>query len=182
MKPIHLSLSGLHSFREKQDIHFSSLCEGGVFGIFGPTGSGKSSILDAMTLALYGKVERALNNTQGIINHAENEIHVSFTFELENAKGCKRYKVDRSFKRNGDIQVRTVLCRFIELSDPPFVLADKTNEVAEKIEALLGLTHEDFTRAVVLPQGRFAEFLTLKALIDAKCSNDSSIWRNTEIV
>ncbi|MGV2914264.1 AAA family ATPase, partial [Bacillus safensis] len=58
MKPITLTIKGLHSFREEQTIDFSSLCDAGVFGIFGPTGSGKSSILDAMTLALYGKVER----------------------------------------------------------------------------------------------------------------------------
>jgi len=162
MKPIYLSISGLHSFREKQEIDFQKLCEGGVFGIFGPTGSGKSSILDAMTLALYGKVERALNNTQGIMNHSTDEIHVSFTFELGNASGSKRYRVDRSFKRNGEIKIRTTLSRFIELGEETFVLADKAQDVLEKVESMLGLTHEDFTRAVVLPQGRFAEFLTLK--------------------
>ncbi|MDC4920032.1 AAA family ATPase, partial [Acinetobacter baumannii] len=68
MKPISLSIKGLHSFRQEQVIDFERLCDAGVFGIFGPTGSGKSSILDAMTLALYGKVERAANNTHGILN------------------------------------------------------------------------------------------------------------------
>lgn len=51
MKPIALSIKGLHSFREEQTIDFEGLSGAGVFGIFGPTGSGKSSILDAMTLA-----------------------------------------------------------------------------------------------------------------------------------
>ncbi|MEX2105150.1 MAG: AAA family ATPase, partial [Bacilli bacterium] len=162
MRPIHLSVSGLHSFREKQEVDFQSLCEGGVFGIFGPTGSGKSSILDALTLALYGKVERAANNIQGIMNHAENEIHVSFTFELGNAEHTSRYRVERSFKRTNELTLRTSLCRLLEISDETHVLADKNNEVNIKVQDLLGLTIDDFTRAVVLPQGKFAEFLSLK--------------------
>ncbi|MBM7659818.1 exonuclease SbcC [Bacillus mesophilus] len=164
MKPIVLSIAGLHSFREKQEIDFESLCEGGVFGIFGPTGSGKSSILDAMTLALYGKVERAANQTQGIMNHAEDELSVSFTFELLHSSGTKRYLVERSFKRADDIRLRAGSCRLIEKGEESFVLADKTGEVNQKIQELLGLTIEDFTRAVVLPQGKFAEFLSLKGV------------------
>lgn len=162
MKPISLSVAGLHSFREKQTIQFDSLCDGGIFGIFGPTGSGKSSILDAMTLALYGKVERAMNNTHGILNHAEDQLSVSFTFELENASAKKRYIVERVFKRTDDIRVKTAICRLIEEDEEHIVLADKAVDVNEKIYGLLGLTIDDFTRAVVLPQGKFAEFLSLK--------------------
>ncbi|PMC40355.1 hypothetical protein CJ195_01185 [Bacillus sp. UMB0899] len=162
MKPISLSVAGLHSFREKQTIQFDSLCDGGIFGIFGPTGSGKSSILDAMTLALYGKVERAMNNTHGILNHAEDQLSVSFTFELENASAKKRYIVERVFKRTDDIRVKTAICRLIEEDEEHVVLADKAVDVNEKIYGLLGLTIDDFTRAVVLPQGKFAEFLSLK--------------------
>ncbi|WP_456275923.1 AAA family ATPase [Bacillus sp. AK128] len=164
MKPILLSIAGLHSFREKQEVDFEALCEGGVFGIFGPTGSGKSSILDAMTLALYGKVERASNQTQGIMNHAEDELTVSFTFELLHSSGTKRYIVERSFKRADEIRLRAGSCRLIEKTDESIVLADKTGEVNHKIQELLGLTIEDFTRAVVLPQGKFAEFLSLKGV------------------
>jgi exonuclease SbcC len=162
MRPVHLSVAGLHSFREQQEVDFLTLCEGGVFGIFGPTGSGKSSLLDAITLALYGTVERANNNTQGIMNHAEDQIQVSFTFELGNAHGSTRYRVERSFKRTSDVNVRTATCRFLELTDETIVLADKNNDVNQKVQELLGLTIDDFTRAVVLPQGKFAEFLSLK--------------------
>ncbi|MFZ3589138.1 SbcC/MukB-like Walker B domain-containing protein [Bacillus sp. DJP31] len=164
MKPILLSIAGLHSFREKQEVDFETLCEGGVFGIFGPTGSGKSSILDAMTLALYGKVERAANQTQGIMNHAEDVLSVSFTFELLSASGIKHYTVERSFKRTDDIRLKTASCRLIEKAEETTVLADKSGEVNQKIQELLGLTIEDFTRAVVLPQGKFAEFLSLKGV------------------
>jgi exonuclease SbcC len=162
MKPIRLTVAGLHSFREKQTIEFEKLCEGGLFGIFGPTGSGKSSILDAMTLALYGNVERAANNTHGIMNHAENDLSVSFTFELVNANGKKRYTVERSFKRSDELRVKTTLSRLIEEGEERIVLADKARDVDEQIKQLLGLEMKDFTRAVVLPQGKFAEFLSLK--------------------
>nr|WP_236838869.1 SMC family ATPase [Caldalkalibacillus salinus] len=161
-----MTVGGLHSFRQPQTVDFATLCQGGVFGIFGPTGSGKSSLLDAMTLALYGKVERALNNTQGIMNHAEDELMVALTFEL-GKKGEGRYRVERTFKRSGDITVRTVTCRLLHIKQDSeeqetIVLADKASDVQDQIYGLLGLTIEDFTRAVVLPQGKFAEFLTLK--------------------
>ncbi|MCC2527113.1 SMC family ATPase [Bacillus halotolerans] len=161
MKPIALTIKGLHSFREEQTIDFDSLSGAGVFGIFGPTGSGKSSILDAMTLALYGKVERAANNTHGILNHAEDSLTVSFTFALQTNHQTS-YKVERVFKRTDEMKVKTALCRFIEIKDEQTVLADKANEVNKRVEELLGLTIDDFTRAVVLPQGKFAEFLSLK--------------------
>ncbi|OUM90120.1 MAG: hypothetical protein BAA01_11285 [Bacillus thermozeamaize] len=163
MRPIALTLRGLHSFRETQEVDFVRLCEGGVFGIFGPTGSGKSTLLDAITLALYGKVERAANNTQGILNHAEDELAVSFTFELGGARETRRYRVERSFRRAGEHALRTAACRLLDVTgEEKVVLADKAGIVNQKIEELLGLSSEDFTRAVVLPQGKFAEFLTLK--------------------
>ncbi|AVX17949.1 MULTISPECIES: exonuclease subunit SbcC [Bacillus] len=161
MKPILLTIKGLHSFREEQTIDFAGLSGAGVFGIFGPTGSGKSSILDAITLALYGKVERAANNTHGILNHAEDQLAVSFTFALQSGHRVS-YKVERVFKRTDETKVKTALCRLIEIKDEQTVLADKANEVNKKVEELLGLTIDDFTRAVVLPQGKFAEFLSLK--------------------
>ncbi|AZB42278.1 SMC family ATPase [Bacillus sp. FJAT-42376] len=162
MKPIELTISGLHSFREKQTVDFESLCDGGVFGIFGPTGSGKSSILDAITLALYGKVERAANNTHGILNHAEDQLSVSYTFELQNGTSVKRYKVERTYKRTDEHRVKGTISRLVDMEAVPVVLADKASEVNEKVHELLGLTIDDFTRAVVLPQGKFAEFLSLK--------------------
>src|SRR5690606_6410995 len=162
VRPISLSITGLHSFREKQVIDFEALRGAGVFGIFGPTGSGKSSILDAITLALYGKVERATNNTQGIMNHAENTLSVSFMFEIGAEKMKRRYRVERTYKRTDDISIRISVCRLIEIDEDEVVLADKEREVTAKIQEILGLTIDDFTRAVVLPQGKFAEFLSLR--------------------
>jgi len=162
MRPIELSVAGLHSFREKQMIDFSQLVDGGVFGIFGPTGSGKSSLLDAITLALYGKVERATGNTQGILNQAENELSVAFTFDL-GITAPQRYRVERVYKRSKSDGLTVGSCRLHLLSGSTHeVLADKEREVTQAVTALLGLSHDDFTRAVVLPQGKFADFLTLK--------------------
>jgi exonuclease SbcC len=162
VKPILLKLAGLQSYREMQEIDFTRLCDAGVFGIFGPTGSGKSSILDAMTLALFGAVERAANGTQGIMNQGENTLSVAFTFELSSAEGSSRYRVERQFKRNGEVSVANTISRIIAVHhDGEEVLADKVKEVTSRVEQLLGLSMHDFTRAVVLPQGKFAEFLSL---------------------
>ncbi len=103
MKPLKLEFRGLNSYREPQTVDFEQLGRGGLFGIFGPTGSGKSSVLDAVTLALYGKVDRAENNAGGIINLKEKFAEVSFVFEL----GGVRYSVQRVYERvKGDPKAR----------------------------------------------------------------------------
>ncbi|MGI6119696.1 MAG: AAA family ATPase [Desulfosporosinus sp.] len=163
MRPIRLRIAGLQSFREVQEIDFSKLCETGVFGIFGPTGSGKSTILDAITLALYGTVERAANNTQGILNHAEKQLTVEFCFSLAAGSKRKTYRAERAYRRSGERTVRVSTCRLVEIvQGQETVLAAKADEMTRKIEDILGLSVDDFTRAVVLPQGKFAEFLTIK--------------------
>ncbi|MNO39409.1 Nuclease SbcCD subunit C [compost metagenome] len=165
MKPILLKVAGLQSYREQQEIDFASLTETGLFGIFGPTGSGKSSLLDAITLAMYGKVERAVNGTQGIMNHSEDQLSVAFTFELTSSAGPRRYRVERKFKRTGDQSVSNTISRFIEVAaDGDHVMADKLADVTRCVEEHIGLKMDDFTRAVVLPQGKFAEFLSLRGV------------------
>lgn len=165
MKPISLKLSGLQSYREMQEIDFTGLCDTGLFGIFGPTGSGKSTLLDAITLAMYGKVGRASGGTQGIMNHSEDALFVSFTFELMSAQGPERYRVERRFKRQNELSVSNTISRFIEIApEGEKVLADKLAEVTRQVEDKIGLKMDDFTRAVVLPQGKFAEFLSLKGV------------------
>ncbi len=162
MKPIRLVIAGLNSFKEQQEIDFTKLCQGNVFGIFGPTGSGKSTIVDAITLALYGSVKRASRKTQGIVNKALTEASVLFEFQLGSAAARKHYRVERKYVAKDD----SVNCRLARLSEiqgeEVLVLADKPSQVDQAIEEILGLTEDDFTRAVVLPQGHFAEFLNLQ--------------------
>ncbi|TWH46664.1 AAA family ATPase [Sporomusa sp. KB1] len=162
MKPITLKIAGLHSFREEQEIPFEQLCELGVFGIFGPTGSGKSSILDAMTLALYGSVVRAGRRTQGILNHAEKQVKVAFTFALGQGGERRLYRVERRYTRKDQVAVSNTYSRLVAImNEQEEVLADRDREVTDQVTTLLGLREEDFTKAVVLPQGKFAEFLNL---------------------
>lgn len=167
MRPLKLTITGLQSFRETQTIDFKTLTSGGVFGIFGPTGSGKSTILDAITLALYNKVERALRGTHGIMNHSVDRMGVEFTFALGQHSHERMFRVERNFTRGNNDSLNTAQCRLVELLPPEgeeikAVLADRVREIDEKIQMIIGLTVDDFTRAVVLPQNRFAEFLSLK--------------------
>lgn len=162
MRPRYLEIEGLQSFRDMQAIDFDRLSETGLFGIFGPTGSGKSTILDAVTLALYGNVQRATRGTQGIMNTAVNSMRVSFTFDLVKGSERKTYKVERVYRRKKDSQnsIEAKLVRLLEVTPGgEVVIADKQSEVNDGVINLLGLQFDDFTRSVVLPQNKFQEFL-----------------------
>ena len=162
MRPLQLKLTGINSYREEQIIDFETLTSQGLFGIFGPTGSGKSSILDAMTLALYAKLPC---DTKNFINTNEKKATVSFLFSITTDK-TRKYLAERSFRYhtgNSASTVRNTTGRLILYEgDTETVLADKPTEVTNECIRLLGLTSEDFMRTVVLPQGQFSEFLRLK--------------------
>lgn len=164
MRPKLLEIEGLQSFRQKQIINFDAVSDTGLFGIFGSTGSGKSTILDAITLALYGKIKRAEGGTQGIINTQCDAARVSFAFDLNrNGSRCS-YIVERTFqrKKNSFASCEAKIARLIEINNGlEKVLCDKSTEVSSKVKELIGLSHEDFMRAVVLPQNSFHEFLLL---------------------
>ncbi len=169
MRPIQLKLAGLHSYRELQVIDFETLCEAGLFGIFGPTGSGKSTILDAITLALYGQVVRqgGKSHPQEVLNQLEQRLFVSFTFDIGQADERRRFTIEREFGLDKKGAKRQPEVRLIESAmlegEADRVIESKATAVTQAIEALIGLTLQDFTRAVVLPQGQFARFLTLKS-------------------
>lgn len=160
MKPIKLVIKGLNSFKDEQTIDFNKLIDRGLFGIFGPTGSGKSTILDGITLALYGKTSRDSSN---FINTQCDEMNVRYEFKIRE-KEEKYYIVDRTFKRNknGGINGRTPT-RVIEVvNGKEEILNDTISTVDKKCIEIMGLKFEDFIRTVVLPQGKFSEFLKLE--------------------
>lgn len=163
MQPVQLRISGLNSFIEEQTIDFSRLTEVGLFGIFGPTGSGKSTILDAITLALYGKVPRSGGKLSGIVNSQTNSVNVYYEFAIGSGKNRKTYGVQRVLKRRESDGVNTEKAVLYDVTQPdnPQVIGEKANEVTKKIEGIIGLNADDFTRSVVLPQGSFSEFLKL---------------------
>jgi len=162
MKPVNLKIKGLNSFVEQQTIEFSKLTEKGLFGIFGPTASGKSTILDGITIALYGKVSR---DTKEFVNTETNVVEISFDFEIGLGKTRKMYRAERSIKRLKTGNFKTAYARLIEINkqnpDENNVIAEGPKDVEENIINIIGLKVEDFTRSVVLPQGKFNEFLKL---------------------
>ncbi|TBX05968.1 AAA family ATPase [Clostridium perfringens] len=160
MKPIKLEVKGLNSFIDKQVVEFDKLTERGLFGIFGPTGSGKSTILDGITLALYGDIARKSSN---YINTNCDGVYVSYEFQIAGNE-VKRYRVDREFKRdNKSGGIRNKSSKIIDITGGvENVLEEKAKAVTSKCEEIIGLKLDDFMRTVVLPQGKFSEFLKLE--------------------
>ncbi|MEE1073301.1 MAG: AAA family ATPase [Cellulosilyticum sp.] len=160
MKPIKLVIKGLNSFIEEQTIDFNKLTDRGLFGIFGPTGSGKSTILDGITLALYGDIARKSSN---FINTNCNDLNISFTFQISGTPN-RIYVVNRHFRRDkktGNAKTHSVMVKEITDGNEE-VLAESVTTVNKTCKEILGLSQEDFTRTVVLPQGKFSEFLKLE--------------------
>ena len=155
MRPVRLQLKGFTAFRDEQAIDFDGL---DLFAIAGPTGSGKSSILDAMTYALFGYVERVGRQCSQLISQGQPRMAVTFEFEA----GGRRHRVTRSTPARG--QTKILLER---LEDGEWRQAgegaDRVRESDAMIERALGLDYAAFTRSVLLPQGRFAEFLVGEA-------------------
>jgi len=164
MKPISLKFRGINSYEEEFYIDFESLAKDGIFGIFGPTGSGKSTILDAITLALYGKIPRHDKNTHSyFINNASDTAQVEFTFETAGSNGEKQqFEIHRAYKRNTKDGANVSKCLF-RLVDGDILADRKEGEVNAAIIAVVSLSYEDFTRSVFLPQGKFNEFMFLKS-------------------
>lgn len=160
MKPIRLEVKGLNSFIDKQVVEFDKLTERGLFGIFGPTGSGKSTILDGITLALYGDIARKSSN---YINTNCDGVYVSYEFQITGNE-VKRYRVDREFKRdNKSGGIRNKSSKIIDITGGvENVIEEKAKAVTSKCEEIIGLKLDDFMRTVVLPQGKFSEFLKLE--------------------
>lgn len=163
MRPLSLRVSGLHGYREPVEVDFEQLGAYGLFGIFGPVGSGKSTLLDAITLALYGVVDRVQGRARrGIVNAGSTRLSVRFCFALSHPAGGEiAYAVERHYRPDEHGVAQRTSSRLLR-SDTGAVLADKERDVQESIVELVGLTAEDFLRAVVLPQGRFMELLHLR--------------------
>ena len=160
MKPIRLAFEGLGSYQRRAEIDFSSLCANGLFGIFGPTGSGKSTVLDAMTIALYGAAPRmGRQSLSPLINTQSKWMEVDFTFSLDG--GGEVYRAVRRFTPPRGKSPGRQDCRLIRVGTEEIVLTDKQRGMDRLLQELLGLSLEDFRRAVMLPQGEFASFLRL---------------------
>jgi len=166
----HLRISGFGPFAGTEDIDFDRLSAHGLFLLNGPTGAGKTSVLDAICFALYGSVPGARQDGKRLrSDHAEPGQEPAVTCEFS-AQG-RRFEVTRSPAwekpsargRNGfTVQQAKTLLR--ERVDGAWVEKSARNdEAGAEIMALLGMDREQFTRVVMLPQGDFAAFLRSKA-------------------
>lgn len=160
MIPVQLTIEGLYSYQERQTIDFKNLTDAGLFGIFGAVGSGKSSVLEAISFALYGETER-LNmrdkRAYNMMNLKSNSSYIEFDFiNYEN----KLFRATRDFRRNlkkfEDVKPYSVT--FYEQIDGKWIPLDHTNA-----ETVIGLSYPNFKRTIIIPQGQFKEFLELGA-------------------
>jgi exonuclease SbcC len=158
MLPLYLSIEGLYSYQQKQEIDFTALTEAGLFGIFGSVGSGKSSVLEAIGYALYGETER-LNSkekrTYNMMNLKSSQVIIDFQFL--NFEG-RKFRFVAQWRRKKKFQDITDHERnayeWIDGNWSPM----ESNDGA----AVTNLSYSNFRRTIIIPQGQFKEFLELK--------------------
>ena len=153
MRPQRLQMEGFLAYRHRTEVDFS---DADLFVLSGPTGSGKSSVIDGMTFALYGTIPRLEDRrlVSPVISAQADRARVSFRFTV----GDEIYTAVRLVERRGT-GATTTEARLLR-GDHEEVLEDGADNVTAGVSRLLGLTYDHFTKAVVLPQGAFADFLT----------------------
>ncbi len=178
MRPIRLTLQAFGPFAGREVIDFRQAMASGLFGIYGQTGAGKSTIFSAMTFALFGEAAKVEQEPVSLrSDHADPGVptEVEFVFEIDN----KRYVIRRSpeqvrpkLRGSGDTRSAPEAWLFDatglsldEIGDNRWgtVIAEKKiGAVREAIVDLLGYGPEQFRQIVLLPQGRFETFLAAK--------------------
>lgn len=163
MIPVKLILQGIQSYRERQEIDFSALTAAGLFGIFGKVGSGKSTILEAITFVLYGDSERLNsreNRSYNLMNLRSDKLYIDLVFRTGRDQTEYRFVAEgkRNSKNFEDVKKieRKAFQWMPEFNDWAPIAAENP---AEKI---IGLSYENFKRTVIIPQGRFQEFIELR--------------------
>ncbi|MDD2303297.1 MAG: AAA family ATPase [Prolixibacteraceae bacterium] len=160
MIPIKLTIQGLYSYQEKQTIDFTRLTEANLFGIFGSVGSGKSSILEAITFAIYGKTDRLNlsgdNRNYNMMNLKSNDLLIEFVFET--GKDQTAYQAVVKGRRNGKKfeEVKTLERSAYRNDGDSWIPIEP-----EQLEKAIGLSYDNFKRTIIIPQGQFQEFLQL---------------------
>ncbi|MFC4871255.1 SbcC/MukB-like Walker B domain-containing protein [Negadavirga shengliensis] len=160
MIPIKLDIQGLYSYKEKQTVDFRQLTAAGLFGIFGAVGSGKSSILEAILLALYGSTERLLakGERNSMMNLQSDRMQVVFEFKAgkNNENTYLAQYLAKRDKKDPDK---------IKPADHGFYIwqTGKWQPVPQKGEDILGMKIDHFKQTVIIPQGKFRDFIDLTA-------------------
>jgi len=168
MKILKLKFKNINSLLGENEIDFTNpvFTNDGLFAITGKTGAGKSSILDAISLALYGKTPRVeiTGNENAVMTRGEKDCYSEIVFEAAGKKWKSSWKQERA--RTGTLkQVERVIADENNkiVADKISIKGERKNTedktVNEKIIEILGLTFEQFTKVVMLAQGSFAAFL-----------------------
>ena len=168
MRIHHLTIQGFGPFKDKQEIDFDALSQDKIFMLEGPTGAGKSSIIDAIVFALYGVTAHEAATKSGPAGQrvrsdycdAGDETKVCIDFST----GGARYKVTRTAaydapKKSGEGTTPVNAKAILEFIDPLHEAINQVKEVNLRIKEELRLDNEQFSQMVVLPQGDFASFL-----------------------
>jgi DNA repair protein SbcC/Rad50 len=158
MIPVRLEIQGLYSYREKQTVEFDQLTGAGLFGIFGAVGSGKSSILEAILLALYGSTERLSDRGEknSMLNLQSDQLLINFEFRA-GKNNVKTYLARYASKRNPKNfeDVKPAEHTFYER------VGDTWEALSQRGEELVGMQKNHFKQTVIIPQGKFREFIDL---------------------
>ncbi len=154
MRPIKLTICGINSYVTQQVVDFKKLSEGNLFGIFGATGSGKSTILDSIIIALYGTSDR--DNLSNLININSKDAYIKFEFELERDGKINSYEVVRNYRLRPSGLTSGA---YLTDKNTKEVLGDSTDIVNSQLEMLLGISKKEFLKCIALPQNEFDKFL-----------------------
>ena len=163
MKPIRLELKEFGPYKN-EIIEWDKIINEPIFLITGKTGSGKSTLFDAITYALYNKTtggkDIASLRTKTALDKDKTE--VNFDFELSG----KKYRIERTlaYLKAGNKNLTSGKVALMQYNNEKLeVIASKEQEVKEKIEELIGLDDKQFCQIIILPQGKFKEFLLSKS-------------------
>lgn len=162
MKILKVTIQNLNSLRLQKTINFATtpLSNTGLFAITGDTGAGKTTILDAITLALYGRVHRNKDANE-VMSYGSVESLAEVEFENNGKMYRARWNIRRARKQTeGRIQPAEREVAIWNANKQAFeIIAEKIREADEKIEEVTGLDYDRFCRSVLLSQGDFAAFL-----------------------
>ncbi|WP_438316199.1 AAA family ATPase [Streptomyces sp. HUAS TT3] len=166
MRLHRLRITAFGPFAEPQEIDFDALSAAGIFLLHGPTGAGKTSVLDAVCFALYGSVPgaRQAPGTSLRSDHAAPATPTEVTLEL--TAGGRRLEItrrpeqDRPKKRGTGTTKDKPQSWLREFDGQQWAALSRSHqEIGEEVEQLLGMSREQFCQVVLLPQGEFARFL-----------------------
>ncbi len=155
MRILKIGFKNINALKGEWKIDFteSPFKEAGIFAITGPNGSGKTTIMDSISLALYGKTTRLSSPAGQIISKDENECYSEVVFAVNGSTYLSRWDAK---KENGSFPVNMKL---VKLNGDETVIKDKVNTVPGEIAEITGLDFKRFSRSVMLAQGEFAAFL-----------------------